>query len=129
MNFMEEVQLSLVVLFAGLIVVFAMLVFLTLIIKFYGNLIHGATGSKKENGEGKPAAPAAQPVPAAQAPAPAPAVEEGIPLEVVAAIAAAVESVYGENAAVTGVRRAPRAKRSPRSAWAAAGRLENTRPF
>ena len=55
-----------------------------------------------------------------------PPVEEGIPEEVVAVIAAAVASVYGKSgrAKIKSIKKA-----GGRSAWANAGVLDNTRPF
>lgn len=119
----NEVLLSLTVLLTGLVVVFMVLIFLTLIIKIYGGAIHSATKKRKESA--KPAATAPAPVPA---PKPAPiAVEEGISGEVVAAISAAVYMTYGVSA--SSIRSVKRAAANPRSLWGEAGRLENTRPF
>ncbi|WP_195985110.1 OadG family protein [Clostridium sp. D33t1_170424_F3] len=120
----NEVLLSLTVLLTGLVVVFAMLVFLTIVIKVYGGAIHSMMKKKASNktqAEEKPA-----PV-AAPAPKPAIAVEEGISGEVVAAIAAAVYMTYGS--AAPAIRSVKRAASNPRSIWGEAGRLENTRPF
>ena len=130
MSLNDNVQISLVVLFTGLIVVFAMLIFLTLIIKLYGNIIHGISDKKKKPprpADFTPAVPAAKPVVPAPLPKPVQVVEEGIPQEVVAAIAAAVECTYGSGSCV--VKSVKRAVKSARSAWGTAGLLENTRPF
>ncbi len=127
MGFLE----SLIVLITGLVVVFAMLILLTLIIKAYGSVIYNITSGgkgKKEKAqpEEKPAvAPVAQ---KAQAlPTVKPAVEEGIPGEVVAAIAAAVAcmDVGGLGYKVKSIRR----QAAARPVWGAAGLVENTRPF
>lgn len=54
-------------------------------------------------------------------------VQNGIPEEVVAAIAAAVYTLYGSTGhTITSIKRS---ERPARSAWATAGLLENTRPF
>ena len=119
----NEVLLSLTVLLTGLVVVFAMLIFLTIVIKIYGSVIYNTTKKRRESN--KPKVEAA-PTPA-PAPAPAPIeVEEGISGEVVAAIAA-VYMTYGVSA--SRIRSVKRAAANPRSLWGEAGRLENTRPF
>ncbi len=120
----NEVLLSLTVLLTGLVVVFAMLIFLTIVIKIYGSVIYNTTKKRMESN--KPKVEAA-PTPA-PAPAPAPIeVEEGISGEVVVAIAAAVYMTYGVSA--SRIRSVKRAAANPRSLWGEAGRLENTRPF
>ena len=72
MNLAEEIQISLVVLLTGLLVVFAVLVFLTYIIKIYGTAIHSAATRKTKNQETKEAVEPAQ-LPKTQAPIVAPA--------------------------------------------------------
>lgn len=110
---MSNMQAAWTVLFAGMAVVFVLLVVLIRMVRKYGSA--------------GPAAPAAEIVPQRAAAQPAPAVEAGIPGEVVAAIAAAVACLYGEDpGSIVSVRRAGPAGRS---AWAMAGLLENTRPF
>ena len=120
----NEVLLSLTVLLTGVVVVFAMLIFLTIIIKVYGTVIYNASKKRMKNTKPKEApAPVSAP-----APAPAPIeVEEGISGEVVAAIAAAAYMTYGVS--VSAIRSVKRAASNPRSLWGEAGRLENTRPF
>ncbi len=105
----------------GVVVVFATLVVLTLIFILFGKVMHRP---KKE----APAVPAPKPKPAA-APkiAPTPAVQDGIPEEVVAVIAAAVASMAPEGKRYA-VRKVSRV-REGRPVWAAAGLAESTRPF
>ena len=70
--------------------------------------------------------PAFAPAPAA--PAPAPVVENGIEEETVAAIMGALSAMYagsGKKPVLKGVK----AAKPRRSAWSAAGVMENTRPF
>ena len=92
-------------------------------------MVQGSGGSKKKkNKEQTPpvkkkvTAEVSEPV----SPKQNPPVEEGIPEEVVAVIAAAVASVYGKSgrAKIKSIKKA-----GGRSAWANAGVLDNTRPF
>ena len=119
----QKLNLSLTVLLAGLVIVFVVLVFLTYLIKSYGNAIHKLQSGYEEN------AAHAKPSPAVSAGRSLNAgVEQGIPEEVVAAISAAVYMTYGDTVgAITGIRRS--ATQPARSAWSMAGLLENTRPF
>lgn len=109
---MPDLQTAWAVLFAGMAVVFILLIVLIVLVRKYGS----AGNALREAPESVPAARE-----------PAPFVEEGIPGEVVAAIAAAVAYLYGDGArsVVSVKRRRP----SGRSAWEMAGLLENTRPF
>lgn len=137
---MTEFETSLVVLIAGLVIVFAVLFLLIGIIKGYGTIILAVIKSREAKRQEKKekataavhaahaaakneAAPA--PVQAAPAAVSEPA-QDGIPGDVIAAIAAAVDFMYGAGThVVTGVKRvAPN-----RSAWASAGMIESTRPF
>lgn len=110
---------SLMTALIGVVVVFATLVVLTLIFILFGKVMHRP---KKE----APAVPAPKPKPAA-APkiAPTPAVQDGIPEEVVAVIAAAVASMAPEGKRYA-VRKVSRV-REGRPVWAAAGLAESTR--
>lgn len=115
------------VVLTSIVLVFGMLVALCLIITLEGRLMNGA--SKKAE------APAAAPAPARKAPprkpaapAPAPAVEQGIPAEVVAAIAAAVVCTEG-GVTVRSIRRVSSAAGSRRGVWGDAGVAANTTPF
>lgn len=126
---MTEFEIALIVLIAGLVIVFAVLFLLIGIIKGYGTIILSVTKSREAKRQAKKekANAAAQAAQAAvkKETAPAP-VQDGIPGDVIAAIAAAVDFMYGAGThIVTGVKRvAPN-----RSAWASAGMIESTRPF
>lgn len=135
---MENLDLALIVLLTGLVVVFAALIVLTYVIKGYGALITSITAvGKKKKAEAqaakkaaqeavKPAVPAVKAAPAAPAAPAVPAVQEGIPGEVIAAIAAAVDYTYGAGThTIRAVRRVPQ----NRSAWGSAALAESTRPF
>lgn len=113
------------VILTGFVVVFSVLLLLIAIIKIYSAIVQKALGlgtkkKTKEKIEGDI-------VSSTPSVAPAPVVQDGIPEEVVAVIAAAVATMYGSSAK-------PRIKSikksgTGRSAWANAGVLENTRPF
>ena len=125
----ENLNMAVIVLLTGLVVVFAALIVLTFIIEGYGAaVINGKKKNVAEKAAAKPApAPKAAPaVKAAPAAPSAPVVSDGIPGEVIAAIAAAVDYTFGSGThVVRSVRRVPQ----NRSAWGSAGLVENTRPF
>ena len=109
----------------GIVVVFAVLLILTFVFWLFGK-VAGAGASK--SAEPKPAVKAAPAAPAVSA-APAPVVEDGIPEEVVAVIAAAVAAMSDGNTRFA-VRRISTSRPSGmRPVWASAGIAENTRPF
>lgn len=112
--------------FIGLVVVFFVLILLTTVFKLFG-VIMSAAQKKPSVAEITPSAPPVQPK--ASAPS-APVVQEGIPNEVVAAIAAAVTATAeeGQTPVVRQIRRFPENVPSG-NVWAAAGRFENTRAF
>lgn len=120
-------DLALIVLLTGMVVVFAALIVLTYVIKGYGMIITSITsGSKKKKAEAQAAKKAVEKAAAKPAAPAAPAVQEGIPGEVIAAIAAAVDYTYGAGThTIRAVRRVPQ----NRSAWGSAGLAESTRPF
>lgn len=124
---MENMDLALIVLLTGMVVVFAALIVLTYVIKGYGMIITSITsGSKKKKAEAQAAKKAVEKAAAKPAVPAAPAVQEGIPGEVIAAIAAAVDYTYGAGThTIRAVRRVPQ----NRSAWGSAGLAESTRPF
>lgn len=112
-----------VVVAIGISLVFLILVILTLIILLQGRIFDAITTSQKKKAAAQQAAK-----PAAPAPAPAPAapyVEEGIPAEVVAAIAAAVACVDGGKYTLRSLTRA----KDGRGAWGLAGVVSGTEPF
>ena len=137
MSFDQKVQLSLIVLLTGLVIVFAMLVFLTYLIKGYSAAIRAIMSknkAKKANAaiDSKPekedvkvnesSAVSSEILPEQSTNL---VVEEGISEEVVAAISAAVCTMYGTSTnKVTHIRRSVQ---SNRSAWGMAGLLDSTR--
>lgn len=122
-------ELALNLFLAGFVIVFVVLIMLIFIVKIYSMIVQGITGAAKKKKEKKEAARAT-----VQNVSETPALtetdtaeeEDGISGEVVAAIAAAVDYIYG--AKPHKIRSVKRTK-SARSAWAAAGLRENTRPF
>lgn len=111
-----------VVVAVGISLVFLILLLLTLIITLQGRFFDALEAKRRAKAAAK-AKPAA--VQQAAPAAPAPVVEEGIPEEVVAAIAAAVASMDGGKYTLRTVARAD----SGRGAWGNAGVVADTEPF
>ena len=119
---------------SGILVVFVILLLLIFIFYAYGGIIRFFTASGEKKAAAKKAAEASaksepsasSPLPAAQ---PVQADDGAIPGEIIAVIAAAVAAMSdGKKYAIKKVSRAQRQTGS-RSAWAAMGIYENTRPF
>ena len=125
------------VVITGISVVFIGLIILIVLVMLYGNIFKAINKSAEEKAKAKAEAEAAakakeqketvkvEPAPAA---ASAPVVEDGIEEEVVAAIMGALSAMYagsGKKPVLKGVK----AAKPRRSAWSAAGVMENTRPF
>lgn len=128
---MSKVTTSATMLLTGFTIVFSVLILLILIIYIYGTVITKAQQKNKENKDkklntNKPQEQnnAVDTVKSALADS-VPKSDE-IPGEIVAVIAAAVDSMYGLN---TKVKIKNIKKSGTRSAWANAGILDNTRPF
>ncbi len=125
---MGNIEFALNLLLAGVIIVFFVLILLIIIITIYGKIIQAAQNrSKKKNTEKagqdtkKPGAATA-----GASPKSAPASDGTVPGEVIAVIAAAVYTLYGNKPVkIRFVRRAG----GSGSAWRNAGLLENTKPF
>ncbi|MGN0455845.1 MAG: OadG family transporter subunit [Acutalibacteraceae bacterium] len=136
---MENLNLCLTILITGFVVVFAVLILLIAIIKIYGTIVSKALSASQERKARKAAekkkaleqekaqqSEKARPAAAASA-APAPTVQ-GISPEIVAVIAAAVDSTYGAGCAkITSIKKSK--ANNSRPAWGMAGVFENTRPF
>lgn len=134
---MENLNLCLTILITGFTVVFAVLLLLILVIKVYGTIVQKALKWSQDRREAKQQAkleekqrlnaekaektePAPKAAPAAKA--------NGIDPEIVAVIAAAVDSTYGSGAAkITSIKKSKTPNSRP--AWGMAGILENTKPF
>jgi len=118
---------DLVVTLTGMALVFGILVLLMLIItlegKFFDNLNAKKQAKKDEQVKAAAAKPAAPAAPAVSA-APAPVVEQGIPAEIVAVIAAAIAAMGNGKYVLKAVSRAGKGK-----AWGRAGVNDVTSPF
>lgn len=126
------------VVITGISVVFMGLIILILLVTLYGKIFEGINKSAEAKAKAKAEAEAAAKAKAkaeaevkaepAPAPAPAPAVEDGIEEEVVAAIMGALSVMY-EGSGKKPVLKGVKAAKPRRSAWSAAGIMDNTRPF
>ncbi|MBQ8120498.1 MAG: OadG family protein [Ruminococcus sp.] len=121
------------VVITGMSVVFIGLVLLVLFVSIYGGLFNKANQKKKEKQEAEKQAAEAEkakktenkPV---QPAVNAPAATDGIEEEIVAVIAAAVAAI-GEKSGKKLVVKSIKRSVSQRDPWAAAGLVDNTRPF
>lgn len=126
----ENLKLGFIILLTGIVVVFAVLVLLIGVIKLYSTIVYNAQnkGNKKDKKVEK--LPSAEVEPVLEVVQKTEPVEEeddaSIPGEVIAAIAAAVEVIFGQ-----GTVKIKSLKKSSkrRSAWKSAGIAENTRSF
>ncbi len=120
-----------VVILTGLSLVFGILIILYLILLAQGKVFSSIDARKKApKAEEKPQKAAPAPAPVA---APLPVVQEGIPPEVVAAIAAAVAQVEEGKYTLQSIQAAPAAhSQTPadrRGRWGFAGVISSTEPF
>lgn len=126
----EKTSVSLEILITGFVVVFAVLILLILLITVYGKIVSSAEKAIADKKAQKEVALKAEtvtekPVQVAT-PAPEALPANGVTDEVVAVIAAAVASMYGEGAVkVKSIKRVPQS----RPVWSTAGIMDNTRPF
>ena len=131
---LENLKLGLIILLTGIVIVFAVLILLIGIIKLYSSLVVKVQQyvdekkHKKAEDESKKVEAAVKPevVETAAAEPEQPADDGTVPGEIVAAIAAAVEVIFGEgNVKIKSIKKS--SKR--RSVWKSAGVAENTRSF
>lgn len=128
----ENLELGFIILLTGIVVVFAVLVLLIAIIKLYSTIVYNVQnrGNKKDGKDDSISTVKTEPSEvksnAVEKSEPVRETDGSIPGEIIAAIAAAVEVIFGQgNVKITSVKRS--AKR--RSAWKSAGMAENTRSF
>lgn len=135
---LENLKLALIILLTGIVVVFAVLLLLILIIKLYSTAVSSAQNSIEarkieKQAEQKPKSEENVPKVVETAVDVQPNEDDGaIPGEIIAVIAAAVDTIFGEGAVTIQSVRKARPQRdsvSGRSAWRAAGMAENTRVF
>ena len=132
---LANLKIGLIILLTGIVVVFSVLVLLIIIIKIYSTAVSNAQSKieqrKIEKIEvlKKSEAPSAEEKPESAEKIEPEEDDTAIPGEIIAVIAAAVDTVFGQGAvAIKSVKRAkPAVKR--RNAWRAAGMAENTRAF
>ena len=129
----ENLKLGFIILLTGIVIVFCVLILLIGIIKLYSELVVTVQNTFKKKFAKKKRTVTREEIESlseTENTVAAEAVEKTdngeIPLEVIAAIAAAVEVIFGEGTvAIKSVKRASRR----RSAWRSAGMAENTRSF
>ena len=120
---MAKVTTSAKMLLTGFTVVFVVLILLILLIYAYGTIIYKAQNkSKAKLNEKQVETTSVTPLPVANT-----ASSNEIPDEIVAVIAAAVDSIYGQSGTKVKIKNIK--KSNGRNAWANAGILNNTRPF
>ncbi len=122
----EKFSISLTTLLTGFVVVFLVLILLIVVISVYGKIVYSAQNKSKEKAnEVKAEAPKAV---ASVNTAPIKSSASGISDEIIAVIAAAVDSTYGAgNAKIKTIQKS--SPISGRPVWSQAGVLDNTRPF
>jgi sodium pump decarboxylase gamma subunit len=124
---MDNLMQAFILLLAGFIVVFVVLILLIIVVTVYSQIIV-ASQNAADKRKAKKAEQQTKdlPKPAVAAPQEEIGDDSEIPGEIIAVIAAAVDSMYGSRPhKIAAVRKA----RTARSAWSRAGALENTRPF
>lgn len=133
LTFLEKSISAAKVILTGFVVVFGMLFLLILIIKLYSAIVAGAQrasdrrAKRKERVMERVSEDSGVHIVKRPAYVTAPTIEEGIPEEVIAVIAAAVAACEGTGGK-TRIKSIKKAN-GGRSAWANAGVLDNTRPF
>ena len=126
MSVSEKFNISFTVILTG----FVVLILLIFIIAIYGKIVSSAQNKSKEKkakAEAEKAAKATEKSAPASAPVQKVAPSNGLTDEIVAVIAAAVDSTYGVgNAKIKSIKKSPS---SGRPAWGQVGVIDNTRPF
>lgn len=127
---MGNMMQAFILLLAGFLVVFTVLVLLIVIVTLYSKIIRLTqdAGKKRKELTHEEAVETSEPKRELRSLTRADIEEEDdeIPGEIIAVIAAAVDAVYGEKPhKIRSVKR----ERPARSAWSRAGAMQNTRPF
>ncbi len=125
----ERVTTSLTILLTGFVVVFLVLILLIGLIKLYGIIVTKGleyAETKKAEKEATKAKAAEKIEEVTASDTSVTQSNNGIPEEVVAVIAAAVDAMYGQGAVkVKSIKKVPQS----RPVWGTAGIMDNTRPF
>lgn len=131
----ERVTTSLTILLTGFIVVFLVLILLIGLIKLYGTIVtkllevSEAKKAEKEqalSNSTKETEDTTKSTPVVSSQVSATQDNNGIPEEIIAVIAAAVDAMYGQGAVkVKSIKKVPQS----RPVWGTAGIMDNTRPF
>lgn len=126
---MNDMTQAFILLLAGFLVVFTVLILLIVIVTLYSKIIRSVqdAGNKKKKAVSEKTDEDVQHQEIRSLSREEIEDDDGeIPGEVIAVIAAAVDAYYGEKPhRIKAVKR----ERSARSAWARAGAMQNTRPF
>ena len=132
---MDNFTTAITVLLTGFTVVFAVLFLLIAVVKIYGTIVYNAQNKAKAK---KVSQPSQTPksnvqkstvIPTASGAAAVPA-QGAVSEEIIAVIAAAVDSIYSGSGIKTTIKSIKRSDaQNPRSGWGMAGRIDNTRPF
>lgn len=132
---MDNFTTAITVLLTGFTVVFAVLLLLIAVVKIYGTIVYNAQNKAKAK---KVSQPSQTPksnvqkstvIPTASGAAAVPA-QGAVSEEIIAVIAAAVDSIYSGSGIKTTIKSIKRSDaQNPRSGWGMAGRMDNTRPF
>lgn len=132
---MDNFTTAITVLLTGFTVVFAVLFLLIAVVKIYGTIVYNAQNKAKAK---KVSQPSQTPksnvqkstvIPTASGAA-AVAAQGAVSEEIIAVIAAAVDSIYSGSGIKTTIKSIKRSDaQNPRSGWGMAGRMDNTRPF
>ncbi|MGN0559044.1 MAG: OadG family protein [Acutalibacteraceae bacterium] len=132
---MDNFTTAITVLLTGFIVVFAVLLLLIAVVKIYGTIVYNAQNKAKEKKDSQAPKPSKSSVqkstviPTASGAA-AVSAQGAVSEEIIAVIAAAVDSIYSGSGIKTTIKSIKRSDaQSPRSGWGMAGRMDNTRPF
>lgn len=130
---MQNMNLAMVVLIAGLIIVFVMLILLTLIIKLYGTIIYKNQTRKKQAASKTKSTAKAKSSSGNSAGTENNFVSsDDLSDEIVAVISAAVASLGEANSkyyAIKSIKQSLNQATLNRSEWGMAGKFQNTKPF
>lgn len=132
---MDNFTTAITVLLTGFTVVFAVLLLLIAVVKIYGTIVYNAQNKAKAKKDSQAITPSQSSVqkstviPTASGAA-AVAAQGAVSEEIIAVIAAAVDSIYSGSGIKTTIKSIKRSDaQNPRSGWGMAGRMDNTRPF